>query len=355
MAMLQPKLQSVALKSPSTGKNIVTMLLGTWLIGGVFVDGFAHNHGVVETFFTPWHAILYSGFVATAAWILWMIAQIKRKNGVSWAQAVPRGYGLGVIGIFVFLLGGLGDMAWHEIFGIEKDVAALLSPTHLILLAGALLILTSPFRVGWTDSAMTAPTWREFLPVLLSTVLTVSTICFFLMYAWMFRQNIPAEGNVQYFATHFAGANFYRLQELNNKYGLVTILLDTIVLVAPMFLLMSRWKTPFGTYAFLFGFVGLIMGVLDGFMDWVVIPVILVAGLLADVLLKTLNPSPERMWGYRVIALAVPLTLWGVYYAGMAVLDGIGWAPELWAGSVVEAMLVSLGVSLLALPPRRGD
>src|SRR5262249_25135566 len=32
-------------------------LLSCWLTGGLFLDGWAHNHlGSMETFFTPWHA-----------------------------------------------------------------------------------------------------------------------------------------------------------------------------------------------------------------------------------------------------------------------------------------------------------
>ncbi len=55
-------------------------------------------------------------------------------------------------------------MGWHIIFGIEQNVDALLSPTHLVLLIGALLILSSPFRAGWSNNAMKAPGWREFAP-----------------------------------------------------------------------------------------------------------------------------------------------------------------------------------------------
>ncbi len=33
-----------------------------WLVGGVYLDGWAHHHGKVDdTFLTAWHAVLYSG------------------------------------------------------------------------------------------------------------------------------------------------------------------------------------------------------------------------------------------------------------------------------------------------------
>jgi hypothetical protein len=55
-------------------ENLLTGVFGLWLIIGLFVDGYAHqNLAELETFFTPWHGIFYSGVMATALWIAWMI------------------------------------------------------------------------------------------------------------------------------------------------------------------------------------------------------------------------------------------------------------------------------------------
>src|SRR6266536_4204640 len=44
-------------------EDLVTLVLTAWLIGGLFLDGWAHNtRPQLETFFTPWHAVFYSGF-----------------------------------------------------------------------------------------------------------------------------------------------------------------------------------------------------------------------------------------------------------------------------------------------------
>jgi hypothetical protein len=38
--------------------------LSAWLIGGLYLDDWAHSHGKVgDVFFTPWHAILYGADV----------------------------------------------------------------------------------------------------------------------------------------------------------------------------------------------------------------------------------------------------------------------------------------------------
>src|SRR4029450_11411506 len=79
--------------------DAVTLLSGTWLLVGLVVDGWAHNNlQALETFFTPWHALFYSGFVATAAWVL-ATAGRARQPERSGLAGVPAGYGLGVVGV----------------------------------------------------------------------------------------------------------------------------------------------------------------------------------------------------------------------------------------------------------------
>jgi hypothetical protein len=50
-------------------------------------------------------------------------------------------------------------MAWHLVFGIETDVAALLSPTHLLLATGAALIVAGPLRAAWLSWASSPRRW----------------------------------------------------------------------------------------------------------------------------------------------------------------------------------------------------
>ncbi len=114
----------------SWGRDFLTAVLSAWLIAGVFLDAWAHNtRPDLETFFTPWHAVLYSGFLATGGWIAWTVGRARRRAG-SWT-ALPSGYALGGYGVILFAVAGLGDMIWHVVFGVERELAALLSPTHL--------------------------------------------------------------------------------------------------------------------------------------------------------------------------------------------------------------------------------
>jgi hypothetical protein len=78
--------------------DLVTAALGGWFVVGLFLDAWAHNNLTeLETFFTPWHGVFYSGFVATAAWICWQVLR-NLLAGRRGPAAVPVGYGLAVIG-----------------------------------------------------------------------------------------------------------------------------------------------------------------------------------------------------------------------------------------------------------------
>src|SRR5688500_11951518 len=88
--------------------DLVTSLFATWLIAGLFVDGWAlRSLGGLETLFTPWHALFYTGFLAVAGWLAYLV---RNHAGV------PVGYGLGIIGVGVFALGAVGVLIWHTIF-----------------------------------------------------------------------------------------------------------------------------------------------------------------------------------------------------------------------------------------------
>jgi WD40 repeat protein len=164
--------------------DIIAAALATLVVGGLFLDGWAHNHGKVDqSFFTPWHAILYSGFAIYALFLLvnWIRAY---RQGYAWKSALPYGYGLALIGAGVFAVGGVLDLIWHTLFGIEADVQALLSPTHLILATGLFLMVTGPLRAAWArrrdDRALS---WASGAPVLVVLALMLSMMMFFTQFA----------------------------------------------------------------------------------------------------------------------------------------------------------------------------
>ncbi|MEZ4662016.1 MAG: hypothetical protein R2911_31080 [Caldilineaceae bacterium] len=66
------------------------LVLGTIFLGGLYLDGWAHNHGRVDnSFFTVWHAFFYSGFglvmLLLMGTLLW-----NHSRGMSWRGAAQR-------------------------------------------------------------------------------------------------------------------------------------------------------------------------------------------------------------------------------------------------------------------------
>ena len=75
-------------------------------------------------------------------------------------------------------------MAWHIVFGIEANVEALLSPTHLILATGMFLIMSSNFRAWWARvPAIGKPSLLEQLPMLFSLIFSLSMVTFMTQFA----------------------------------------------------------------------------------------------------------------------------------------------------------------------------
>jgi hypothetical protein len=333
-------------------EGLVSAAFGAWIIFGLFIDGWAHNHQKPETVVTPWHAILYSGFVV-AAWYAVSIARRRRTHeGQSLWEAAPTGHRLVLAGMIVFGFGAVGDMTWHSLFGVEVSLAALLSPTHLLLLTGAILVLSGPFRATWADGRSQAPTLAEFLPALASLALVTALVAFFFQYATPFRRDNYGTWVTAYttLVTRFSGAGSGYAQNIQIV-GLTSLLLTNLLYVAPLVLIVRRWRPPFGSATILFAAVTALVGAIDTYDRPAPLLAAVVAGVLADVLIRALRPSAARPWGSHAMAAATSLTLWATFFAIYQVTYGVGWKPELWAGSIVLAGMSAVAVSALVFPP----
>lgn len=83
--------------------------LSSLLLGGFYIDLWAHAHGRTDnTFFTPWHALLYSAMAVVGVFLGGRALRTWRR-GVAWRQTLPPGYGLSLIGVGLFAVGGVAD------------------------------------------------------------------------------------------------------------------------------------------------------------------------------------------------------------------------------------------------------
>jgi hypothetical protein len=319
--------------APNRRFEWTVVALCTWLMAGAYLDSWAHRHlASLETFFTPWHAVLYSGMFAILAFLA-ITALRNRDRGYSLDQVLPAGYSLSLIGCVLFGIGGVIDMAWHLRFGIEVSLAALLSPPHLLLMLALGLIVTGPLRAAWRRPVSQAP-----FTAVISASLLLSMFTFFnqfdqpLVNTWA--------------ATHAATTDTIRyLQQL----GILGIMVQTALLTGMVLYLLSRFTLPFGSITLLAGLNGALLGSLEQHFD--LIPVAIVGGLLGDLVMMWLRPGPDRVTALRVAAFVGPVAVSSLYLLFLEVTRGIGWPLTLWMGSIVVSGAIGVLLSYLAVRP----
>jgi hypothetical protein len=316
-------------------------LLGLWMIGGIHLDAWAHHQFDVETFFTPWHGVLYSGFLALAVVLVGTLA-FNVWKGRAWRQAMPMGYELSLLGIAVFMAGGMGDMLWHIIFGIEVSIEALLSPTHLMLALGGVFIATGPIRSAW---ARAEGGWKALLPALLSLALLLSVLTFFTSYANPLADAALAQGSRPTTDDELF---------LTQGVGVAGILIQTALMMGVILLAVRRWwrsddHLPFGSLTLLLT-VSTLLAV-SVHEDWRLAPFAALTGAVADVLFKWWQPSATQPGAFRWFAFTVPVVFYALYFATLALTGGIWWTIHLWAGAIVLAGVVGWLLSYAFVPP----
>jgi hypothetical protein len=293
------------------------VVFGTWMITGLFLDGWSHGVNKPETFFSPWHGLLYSGFAAAV-----VFSAIDGYRARGRGEAV-RMEPLMTLGLAMFAVAGVGDMVWHQIFGIEADLAALLSPTHLLLMTGGILMASGPLRAGWSsDDPSRTSSLRSFLPTLAGLTLTVALVSFFTMYAPAFTQIRP---------TTDEGALVHAVS---------AVLFTNLLLVAPMILVLRRFSPPFGTFTLFFGLVALAMTGLESFDQILLVLPALLGGVVADVLAQRSRPI--------VTATIVPAVIWIAFFAVLHQAYGVHMEVELWTGAIFLAVLTGAGLVVFA-------
>ena len=338
MTSTTPDTPTVAGTSAGTGgetatrsQDAVTVLIGLWLIVGLFSDGWAHhNVPELEGFFTPWHGVLYAGLLLTGAWFAWL----GRAGGLRWYRSVPSGYGWGVVGIAVFTLGGLIDMAWHVAFGVEAGIDALLSPSHLVLFSGGLLILTSAVRSRWgsddTGSAVAVT----------AVALVTALVSFFLLYVSEFVTNAPTVA----FRALPEGHPEHTESELPATAGVGGFLITTALLVVPLVWTWQRGRAPRGLLTMLVVFTAWLSAAV---VDLERVAVVGAAGATVGALVgefviawleKQALPALLRI---PVLAAAAAMSIWAVHIAFLAAGVGLAWPIELWSGVVILAALAA--------------
>ena len=162
-----------------------------WFVGGLFLDGWAHNHGRVDnTFFTPWHAVFYSGYFAVAA-VLALLVWGSWMRGEQWQRDLALPYRIAILAAPGFGMAGVADLWWHTTYGFEAGIELLLSPPHLALATSMVFICLAPARTDDESRSMGAR-----IPALLSVLCAWSIATFILQFNHPFGIVWPAQTRI---------------------------------------------------------------------------------------------------------------------------------------------------------------
>ncbi|MFB4286172.1 hypothetical protein ACBI99_00935 [Nonomuraea sp. ATR24] len=329
--------------SPRT--DLVTALLGVWFGVGLMIDAWAHTQlsAELETFFTPWHAVFYSGFAAVSAWLIWQVLR-NTRTGRQGVAAVPMGYLAGLVAVPAFAAFGFADMMWHTVLGIETSLDILFSPSHLGLIVTMLLIITTPLRSAWkAPDVGDRPSLGRLLPALIGLAFATTLVSLFLSYGdamqWDGESVVAAFSNEE-MPGHLAAS----------------MVMTNVIMLAPVLLLVRRWELPFGSMTVMYGIAVLMPGAQTAFGNVPILLSFVAAGLAGDVLIRLLRPSARRRGAYWAFAGLSAFVTWSLYMGvASAVAGRLPTVPELWTGSPIVAGLVGLALGALFLPNAAGD
>jgi hypothetical protein len=128
------KLSVVVLMFASIG-SLLQISAGNW-------DVTSHLLSSPESFFTPSHALLYTGIgILLFSSIIGAILMLKFGDLKRGGLTLP--FKLLIIGSIISIISGPSDFIWHQTFGVD----GFLSPTHLMLITG-MLINSSAVVIG---------------------------------------------------------------------------------------------------------------------------------------------------------------------------------------------------------------
>jgi hypothetical protein len=324
--------------------HIFTVLV-LWFTAGTIADARNHMQGSkLETFLTLEHSIAYTAVMALGLLYGYQLVA-SHRNGEGLLEGLPEGYGLTLVSIPLFALGGFGDFIWHEfLFGFETTAAQMISPTHLLLGIAASFLVVAPMRRAWFDDVDV--TWRDQFTLLTSASLILSVTSFMMLHLHPFVNPFSAEwfqpmGEIA--ATFdqgmLVGDSF--TSRVTALAGLAGIALYTVLFTALVSRLVDHFDVVPGGFTYVFGLNALILTAISDYFVFLSVGVL--AGLVADVLYHVLSPRSGN-WRYRLFFAAIPFAMFALYFATIQVMGGVLWTVHTWSGVIV----LTSGLAVLA-------
>jgi hypothetical protein len=312
----------------------VLLVASAWLVIGLQLDAYAHaTTPQLETFWTPWHAVLYSGIAASGFTLLWIMRpRLPSIPTYRTLLALPNALRIPLAGMALLLVGGGIDTLWHNIFGIEQGLEIFVSPSHELIIMGMVLVAAGPVLMLATTPGDRLSIGDGVLATL-STLLSVLPLHIYSLHASGLGRTFLGDGEnpVRIFSTDAQMMHGY--------------LFSTVLLLVPIVLLGRRWPVPAGVPTLLVAIPAVLMHLMFSTGDpWWPSITVAVAAAGTEIVLRlgaTLVRWPEEARWLALGLLAPPL-VWGSVIVVGATEDAVGWNVHMISGVLTLVAITGL-------------
>jgi hypothetical protein len=321
----------------SARERWIMLVASAWLVTGLQLDAYAHaTTPELETFWTPWHAVLYSGIAASGLTLVWLLRpRLPRIPTYESVLALPNALRVPILGMAFLLVGGGIDTLWHNIFGIEKGLEIFVSPSHEFIILGMALVAVGPAmmttapRLGPADGAL----------VTISALLTVLPLHIYSLHA-----NVL--GTI-YFGHGGSPVRIYST-DAQTFHGYV---FTTALLLLPIILIGRRWPVPVGVPTVLVAVPALAMHLMFLSDDpWWTSLTVAAAAAGAELVIRLaapLVPVPRPM-AWLLLGLVAPPLVWGTLFVVADAQVGVAWNVHIVSGLLTYDALTGAATVLVA-------
>jgi hypothetical protein len=233
----------------------------------------------------------------------------------------------------VFFAAGIGDLLWHVAFGVEEDLEALLSPTHLALATGGMLMGVGPYLAGIRSRSAA---WKEAAPAVVTSLALLSFVAFMTQFANPYVELWPTE------AWRFADPV---TNGIGAALGVAGFLWHAAVLSGFVLALAGRNCLPSGAAALLIA-GSAAFAVTQGDEQWLVLPALI--GALGVEAARAM--LPDTRLGFRLFSFLVPALPIAAHICALAIAFDVVWSIHLAAGTPFLAGLVGVLIGVLVVP-----
>jgi hypothetical protein len=319
----------------------VLLVASVWLVVGLQLDAYAHaTTPELETFWTPWHGVLYSGIAACGFTLLWLLRpRLPAIPTYSSVLALPNALRVPLIGMALLLVGGGVDTLWHNVFGIERDLEIFVSPSHELIIAGMVLVAAGPALMLATEPGRT-------LSLAGGTLATISAL-FSVLPLHIYSLHASVLG-YPFFGDEFdRGPVRIYSRDAQEMHG---YLFSTVLLLLPILIMGRRWRLPPAVPTVLVAVPAAGMHLMFATEDpWWPVNAVVTGAAVAEALLRIgerFVPVPEEA-GWAIAGFVSPPLVWGTLLAVGATEDGVNWNIHMVTGLLTLVAITGLVTTLV--------